>query len=119
MAYSPAPFSAEHIQPRSRGGSHELSNLAYSCQGCNNRKYTSTEAVDPATGEAAPLYHPRRHLWSDHFAWEEDSTWVLGLTPTGRATVDRLHLNRWEVVNLRRLLRLIGEHPPTAEPEPS
>jgi 5-methylcytosine-specific restriction endonuclease McrA len=45
--FSPDPFSVEHIVPRSRGGTSDLSNLALSCQGCNNRKYTSIEAIDP------------------------------------------------------------------------
>ncbi len=33
--YSPDTFSIEHVVPVARGGSHELSNLALSCQGCN------------------------------------------------------------------------------------
>lgn len=37
---------------------------------------------------------------------------IIGLTPTGRATVEALRLNRPEVVNLRRLLFAHGEHPP-------
>ena len=45
--FSPDPFSVEHIMPRSAGGADDLSNLAFSCQGCNNRKYTSTSALTP------------------------------------------------------------------------
>lgn len=44
--FSPDSFSIEHIVPRSRAGTSELSNLALACQGCNNRKYTSVEAID-------------------------------------------------------------------------
>src|ERR1051326_1563898 len=58
-AFCPDPFSVEHIVPVSRGGDSKIANLAYSCQGCNNRKYTSVEATDPVTRELAPLYHPR------------------------------------------------------------
>ncbi len=47
-----------------------------------------------------------------HFAWSDDFTLLIGLTPTGRATVGALLLNRDGVVNLRRLLYLNGEHPP-------
>jgi hypothetical protein len=50
--------------------------------------------------------------WSEHFAWNEDYSRVIGLTPTGRATVETLHLNRQGVVNLRRVLFLVGMHPP-------
>jgi hypothetical protein len=112
--YSSDPFAAEHIRPRVAGGTHELSNLAFSCLGCNNFKYTSMEAIDPMTGETVPLYHPRRDGWRDHFTWNEEYTEIVGLTATGRATVDRLQLNRPGVINLRRVLRLAGEHPPLA-----
>jgi hypothetical protein len=110
--YSPDTFSIEHIVPVARSGSHDLSNLALSCQGCNNRKFISIDAVDPATGEREPLFHPRQDRWSDHFAWNEDCTLLIGLTPTGRATVDSLDLNRPGVVNLRRVLLIVDLHPP-------
>jgi hypothetical protein len=111
-AYSPDPFAVEHIVPIIRGGNNRLANLAYSCQGCNNHKYTSVEALDPVSGESVPLYNPRRRQWREHFGWSEDHLRIVGLTPAGRATVERLRLNRPHVVNLRRLLRANGEHPP-------
>lgn len=110
--FSPDSFSIEHVVPRSKGGTSDLDNLAVACQGCNNFKYSHTEAIDPVTGELVPLYHPRRENWKKHFAWSRDATQLLGLTPTGRATIDRLQLNRDGVVNLRRVLYSIGEHPP-------
>jgi hypothetical protein len=110
--YSPDPFSAEHIIPVSRGGTNELDNLAFACQGCNNRKYTSVEAFDPVSLSAVPLFHPRRHVCAEHFAWNDDGTLILGLTPIGRAAVEKLQLNRSGVVNLRRILVEVGEHPP-------
>jgi len=115
--FSPDPFSTEHIRPRIAGGTHHPSNLAYSCLGCNNLKYTATEAVDPATGETAPLYRPRRPRWDDHFSWSEDLTEIIGVTSTGRATVVRLQLNRPGVVNLRRVLLPAGKHPPSEPTE--
>jgi hypothetical protein len=48
----------------------------------------------------------------DHFAWSDDLTLIIGLTPTGRATVVRLQLNRSGVVSLRSLLHSAGLHPP-------
>ena len=106
------PFSAEHILPRSRGGKTTLDNLALACQGCNNHKYTKTEGTDPITGDLVSLYHPRRQQWRDHFAWNEDYTLIIGLTPTGRATAVTLWLNREGRVNLRRHLYAMGAHPP-------
>jgi hypothetical protein len=110
--YSPDSFAVEHIIPLSRGGANSLENLAFACQGCNNRKYTNTEAVDPVTQAIVPLFHPRRNRWRDHFAWSDDAALILGLTPIGRATVEKLQLNRAGLVNLRRILVEAGEHPP-------
>jgi hypothetical protein len=106
------PFSIEHIIPRSAGGETVLDNLALSCQGCNNHKYNKTEGRDPVSGDTVPLYHPRKQRWSNHFAWNDDFTLIIGLTSTGRSTVEALQLNRKGVVNLRRVLYTMGEHPP-------
>ena len=102
----------EHIFPAARGGAVDSENLALSCQGCNNHKYTCTEAFDRVSGANASLYNPRRDRWADHFGWAEDFTLIVGLTPTGRVTVERLKLNRPGVVNLRRALRTLGRFPP-------
>lgn len=110
--YSTNPFVIEHIIPKSRGGRTHASNLALSCQGCNNHKYTKTRARDPLTKKFARLFHPRKQRWTDHLAWSADYTVIIGLTATGRATVDALRLNRAEIVNLRRVLLAVGEHPP-------
>jgi hypothetical protein len=110
--YATQAFSVEHILPLVQGGATRLDNLALACQGCNNHKYAKVEAPDPVGGQHVPLYHPRRDRWDTHFAWSDDFTLMIGLTPTGRATVDALRLNRDGVVNLRRLLYAIGQHPP-------
>ena len=106
------PFSVEHIEPRSRQGAHTLDNLALACQGCNTHKYTKNEGCEPITGERVALYHPRRQRWSEHFAWKNYCTRIVGLTPTGRATVETLQLNREGLVNLRLILYAVNEHPP-------
>ncbi len=111
--YSPDPFSVEHIIPLSKEGSDALNNLAFSCQGCNNRKYNHTEAIDPVTNEIVRLFHPRNDKWQDHFQWSLDKTNLIGITPSGRATVAKLDLNRKGVVNLRHVLVEIGGHPPS------
>ncbi|MEW5872316.1 MAG: HNH endonuclease signature motif containing protein [Chloroflexota bacterium] len=110
--YAVQPFSIEHILPRSQGGEAELENLALACQGCNNHKYNKFEAQDPVSREIVPLLNPRRQRWADHFAWSTDFTVVIGLTPSGRAKVETLKLNRQGVVNMRRILYAIGGHPP-------
>jgi 5-methylcytosine-specific restriction endonuclease McrA len=105
-------FSVEHILPKSKGGTSESENLALACQGCNNHKYNHTHAPDPVSGAIVPIYHPRRQRWSDHFAWNEDFTVIVGLTQSGRATVQALQLNRLPLMNLRKVLYQAGEHPP-------
>ncbi|MFN8488990.1 MAG: HNH endonuclease signature motif containing protein [Caldilineaceae bacterium] len=109
--FATEPFSVEHIIPISRGGENNASNLALACQGCNGHKYAKTMARDPVDGASVPLYHPRQHKWSEHFHWNENFTLIIGVTPTGRATVEALHMNRPSVVNLRRALYTLGEHP--------
>lgn len=89
-----------------------MDNLALACQGCNNRKYTSVEAIDPVSGQMVPLYHPRQDQWEEHFGWNEDFSLIVGLTATGRATIEKLQINREGVVNLRRVLHFVDEHPP-------
>ncbi len=66
MRYSPDPFAVEHIVPRVAGGGNEPGNLALSCQGCNNLKFVSIEAVDPVTGVMVPLFHPRQQRTDAH-----------------------------------------------------
>ena len=102
----------EHIIPTSRGGENIAENLALACQGCNNYKYNKVEGLDPIDAQPVALFNPRTMTWSDHFAWNEGTTLLVGLTPIGRATVNTLRLNREGVVNLRQVLRTTGQHPP-------
>lgn len=110
--YCPDPLSIDHIEPRSRGGSDDDSNLALSCAGCNGLKHAAVRGFDPVTDREVPLYHPRRDRWSDHFAWSNDYQVIQGVSATGRATIHRLQLNRSSVINLRLVLGAVGKHPP-------
>ena len=111
--FSSSPYAVEHIYPRVSGGTDERENLAWACQGCNGHKLAATEAGDPLTGAQAALCHPRFDQWSEHFQWSIDGLVLLGLTPTGRATIERLQLNRSRVINLRRVLQAFGMPPPS------
>jgi 5-methylcytosine-specific restriction endonuclease McrA len=106
--YATEAFSVEHILARAKGGTTRLENLALAYQGCNNRKYDKTDAPDPVRGQLVPLYHPRRDRWAEHFTWSMDFTLIIGLTPSGHASVEALALNRNGVANLRRLLYSVG-----------
>ncbi len=110
--YATEPFAIEHIIPRSRHGTSEADNLAFSCSGCNGHKYNKMEALDPVDGKVVPLFNPRQDKWQSHFSWSDDYTRIIGLTAVGRATIETLQLNRPGLLNIRSLLYSIGKHPP-------
>ena len=109
--YCPDSFTVDHIQPRHQGGTDDLNNLAWSCFGCNGRKHARTTGIDPQTQSSVPLFNPRQQKWVDHFVWSDDLQMLLGQTACGRATIETLCLNRPSVMNLRRVLVMVGEHP--------
>ncbi|MHC5611853.1 MAG: hypothetical protein ACYTXA_12765 [Nostoc sp.] len=45
-----------------------------------------------------------------------DTLSIIGLTPTGRATVAALAFNRARIINIRAADREIGRHPPPDDP---
>jgi hypothetical protein len=104
-------FCVDHILPPRRRGTNRLENLALACTNCNTRKQDAVNAVDPVTGDTVPLFHPRQDRWEEHFAWSADFSLIIGLTPTGRATITRLQTNHPGVVRQRQVLHLLGLHP--------
>ena len=67
-----------------------------------------------ARGGQVRLFDPRRQVWADHFRWSEAGDEIVGLTPTGRATVAVLQLNRPVRMIARRAWVSVGWHPPPA-----
>jgi hypothetical protein len=112
VRYTNDPFVIEHIIPLVRGGTSTPDNLAFACAGCNGHKYNKVTALDPIDDKEVALFHPRQQHWAEHFGWSEDHLNVIGLTATGRATIEALQINRPGVVNLRELLYLARKHPP-------
>jgi hypothetical protein len=102
----------EHIIPTARGGPDTEDNLWLGCRLCNNYKGAQVDALDPDTGRRVRLFNPRRQRWSEHFAWSEDGTRILGRTPCGRATVLALQLNNIIAVTVRQAWVAAGWHPP-------
>ncbi|MCY3781189.1 MAG: HNH endonuclease signature motif containing protein [Chloroflexi bacterium] len=101
----------DHIVSLSAGGKTEPDNLCLSCISCNGAKNRFQMAFDPVSQLEVPLFNPRSQIWSEHFAWNEDDTLVLGLTEIGRATLSRLRMNRDIVVRSRRRWVEAGLHP--------
>ena len=102
----------DHIIPRSEGGSSDLENLCYVCTACNGYKQAKTSAIDPLSKTLVHLFHPRKHVWEENFAWSDDTLRIIGLTPVGRATVEGLRLNHPLAVSARTIWSRVGYHPP-------
>ncbi len=81
----------DHIISRKHGGPSISENLALCCSQCNKHKGSDIASIDVETGEIAPLFHPRRHRWSEHF--KMNHTQIAPLTANGRVTVFLLQLN--------------------------
>jgi hypothetical protein len=56
------------------------------------------------------LFHPRNDAWIEHFAW--DGLYLTGQTPSGRATVAALGMNRPIIIAIRGEEALLARHPP-------
>jgi hypothetical protein len=104
------PFHLDHVIAGQHAGTHDPANLAWTCQRCNLFKGTNLSAVDPDSTQVVRLFDPRAHRWAEHFRIERDR--IVGLTPTGRATVWLLQMNTSERMELRVELAALGRWPP-------
>ncbi|MBE2221654.1 MAG: HNH endonuclease [Anaerolineae bacterium] len=100
----------EHINPT---GDDNPDNLCLACPNCNLAKAAATTALDAENGEEVSLFNPRNQLWHEHFEWQDNHALIQGLTPIGRATVDRLKMNRPRIVLARKRWEQAGLHPVT------
>jgi hypothetical protein len=105
-----ATFHIEHVIPQCKDGRSDLENLALACPGCNLHKASRTTAIDPATGEDVPLFHPILQLWSEHFRF--NGYQIEGLTDVGRATIEALNVNHSRRQRIREVEELFGLYPP-------
>src|SRR5262245_66687976 len=92
--YSADSFTMDHIIPRSLGGSTTADNLALCCHGCNQHKSRRTVVADPVTDTPVRLFHPCEQRWEAHFAWNNDFTHMLALTPTCPTNISAPPLTR-------------------------
>ncbi|MHC5822012.1 MAG: HNH endonuclease [Nostoc sp.] len=109
-------FTVDHVIPLSQNGKDAIDNLALACFHCNRRKSAKITAIDPESGSEFPLFNPRKNLWSEHFIWSADQLKIIGLTPTGKATIAALDLNRERIVNIRAADKAVNRHPPQGDP---
>lgn len=92
------PFHIEHIVAKQHGGEDDPSRLALACR-CNAYKGPNLTSIDPHSGDVVSLFDPRQDTWKDHFIFRGGA--IVGLTPTGRATVRLLNMNDPRRVDLR------------------
>jgi len=102
----------DHLIPEALGGRNDEENPWLACSRCNDAKSCRILATDPVTGEMVRLFNPRYQTWGDHFAGTAAGVLILGLTPTGRATVLAHKLNRPSLVAARQAWVSVGWHPP-------
>ncbi|RUR84711.1 HNH endonuclease [Chlorogloeopsis fritschii PCC 9212] len=105
-----ATFHIDHITPVVAGGATTAENLALACVSCSLRKAARQTVEDPETGEIVPIFNPRQQVWKEHFGW--DDVRVVGLTATGRATINALNMNRAIMLAIRAEEELLSRHPP-------
>jgi hypothetical protein len=105
-----AQFHVDHVVPVLHAGETIEENLALACVSCSLRKAARQHATDPETNTDARLFNPRVDRWDEHFRW--DGVRILGLTPTGRATVQALKMNRLLILAIRAEEVFRGRHPP-------
>ncbi|HRW09450.1 MAG TPA: HNH endonuclease [Caldilineaceae bacterium] len=109
------PLEIEHIIPEAQGGTSQEDNLWLACPKCNQKKGIKVSAIDSQTGEEATIFNPRQQVWKEHFIWDGNGLYIIGLTPTGRVTVDALDMNNSHIVNTRQIWIQWGVHPPSDE----
>ena len=105
-------FHVDHIIAQKHGGPTTLSNLAWSCFGCNNQKQSDIAGIDPEvqTTEIVRLFNPRVDDWDEHFEWNGPE--LDAKTSIGRVTLYVLGINFPHRIALRRLLIVEGVFPP-------
>ena len=93
-------FPVDRILSEQHGGTYTPENTALACHYCNSKKGPNIASVEPGTsGPIVPLFNPREQTWSEHFEFQGAT--IVGLTPTGRATVSLLDMNADKNIELR------------------
>ena len=105
-----ATFHIDHIIPVVAGGATTSDNLALACVSCSLRKSARQTVTDPETKKEVSIFNPRQQVWPENFRW--DDVRVVGLTATGRGTVEALKMNRPMMLAIRGEEELLGRHPP-------
>ncbi|MCC6555588.1 MAG: HNH endonuclease [Polyangiaceae bacterium] len=91
-------LTVDHHRPRARGGTSEAENLVYACARCNEHKGVYWHEQDPPH---VRLLHPGHDDLTQHLRVGDDGH-ITGVTAEGQFFVQRLRLNRPQLVAHRR-----------------
>jgi hypothetical protein len=89
-------LTVDHFQPQSAGGSDTSDNWVYACITCNDHK---ADHWQPHSAQR--ILHPERDPVTEHIRESGDGRWIP-LTEVGRFHVDRLRLNRPQLIAQRQ-----------------
>jgi hypothetical protein len=112
VAITGARFVMDHIIPEVADGQTVWENLCLACHSCNEFKGVQLSLFDAGTDQEVSLFHPREQVWSEHFAWSQDGSEIIGLTAVGRITIMALNMNHFDIVLARKRWTAVGWHPP-------
>ncbi len=96
----------DHYQPIKHGGNDDLDNLVYVCPACNRFKGDYWPQDDDP--DSFSLLHPDEDDVSSHITLATNGR-LVGLTPRGWFHIQRLHLNRSQLVTWRQRQRHSAE----------
>jgi hypothetical protein len=88
----------DHFLPRSHGGKDTVDNLVYACPTCNRLKGDYWPV--PEASPDLMLLHPQQDDLSAHIGSLPDGR-LIGLTKRGWFHIQRLRLNRAQLIELR------------------
>lgn len=88
----------DHFCPRSHGGKDTLDNLVYACPTCN--RFKGDYWLAPEASPDLMLLHPQQDDLSAHIESLPDGR-LIGLTRRGWFHIQRLRLNRVQLIELR------------------
>lgn len=90
-------LTVDHFRPKQREGSDDLSNLIYCCFRCNIYKAAYWQD-DPGLPQ---LWNPRQESRDLHLVTLDDGS-LYPASLAGRFTIERLRLNRPQLIDYRR-----------------
>jgi hypothetical protein len=106
----PEAHQVDHVIALKHRGQSVSENLALACALCNKAKGSDIASIDPMTNEVVTLFNPRTQAWLEQF--QLIGAEIVGLTPTGRATVEMMQLNDGQRLLDRKALIEAGLYPP-------